>query len=432
MDYNSNHSGADLEALLNIFYGQEVVRLDAEANEASVSGLALHLWELSNSTDARTLTIVMPDVNECTQRCCIIIGPNKPESLKIKDYEDYDVVWQGGEEPMWMTNTAYILSLKYMGGTLHCTYDEAPLQKQNRGEYINFSVLDWNVKTSSGIQEYDWDDRKTDVLGFMFGNKVDSNGYVAPAPDIIGLQEIYKYGTQWDDIVNYISNNTPCGKTYAGIIAYRGDTVLLDSEGCAILYNTNKFDLVDNGKFWLRGGEGWPEDPNVEGVASWESSTSSWTNYKRVAIWVILREKATGKEIFVLNTHYNTTNGSSFTTPYYSSDLIKKQINKLNGSRPTIFMGDLNCNPDTSPIKILKPNYDLLLDTRDTARLRFGETYSVNGWITEDNSLANFDYIFTKGDGFKVNTLTIAGPRTQEGSVLSDHNALIADVYLKI
>lgn len=430
MSFNSKYTGAQVEALLDaISGGQGIDILDDVMSEMAIDSDKVYWWPLSNSIMPRNVIINAPSSDYATYTLLLGIDANKPESISFTP--PAPLSWQGGAVPEWLTNCNYLITVVYTQGRYQASFVEIPTMMQNNGEYINFSVMDWNIKTSSGIQEHAWSSRRNDVLDYMFGNISDNNGYTPPAPDIIGLQEIYKYGTQWEDITDYINENTPFGKKYAGIIAWRGDTVLMDSEGVALLYNTNRFSLISNGQFWLRGGDGWPEDPNEEGVSSWESSTSSWINYKRVAIWAILQEKNTGKEVFVLNTHYNTTNGASFTTPYYSSELVKKQTNKLNGGRPTIFMGDLNCNPDTSPIKILKPNYDLFLDTRDTARLKFGETYSVNGWSADDNSLANFDYIFTKGDGFKVNSLVVGGPRTYSDGWLSDHNALIADIYVK-
>lgn len=435
MSFNSKYTGAQVEALLDSIAngGQALEVLDDAMSQVAINSDNAYWWPLSNSPMAREVVINAPSTDYATYTLLLGISANKPEGVSFSIPDGAFFYWQGGAAPEWLPLCNYLIKIVCVGQAMYqASFVEIPMMMQNRGEHINFTVMDWNIKTSSGIQDYAWSDRKNNVLAYMFGKNTDDNQYTPPAPDIIGLQEIYKYGSQWSDIESYINSNTPAGKTYAGLIAYRGDTVLLDSEGCAIIYNTNKFELVNNGHFWLRGGDGYPEDPNTEGTASWEASTSSWTNYKRIAIWAILRDIASDKEIFVLNTHYNTTNGSSLTTPYYSSELIKKQINKLNGGRPTIFMGDLNCNPDTSPIKILKPNYDLLLDTRDTCRLKFGETYSVNSWQTTDDSLANFDYIFTKGDGFSVNSLTIGGPRTLGGEVLSDHNALIADIYLKI
>lgn len=408
------------------------IEIPMEDAAATINAGNVYWWPLDNSTQARTITLNGADAGS-VYKVVLIVAPNKPESITITPPQGM-LMWEEGLQPDYTAQSSYEIEVRcIIANALYIArYTEMTGFQQNRGTFINFSVLDWNIKTSAGIQEHAWSSRRNNVLGFMFGQIADDNGYTAPAPDIIGLQEIYQYGTQWSDIESYINGKTFYGKTYAGIIAYRGDTVLLDSEGDAILYNTQMFELVDSGHFWLRGGDGWPEDPFTEGIASWEASTADNRIYKRIAIWAILRHKASGKEVFVLNTHYNPSKAGSLTMQYYSTVLVKKLVNQLNGGRPTILMGDLNCNPDTSPIKLFLPTYDLFGNAMDDARLLFGEKYTVNDWNTADNSLAIFDYILTKGDGFKVNAFTVGGPRTSENGYLSDHNALISDIYLNL
>ncbi|MBQ5708214.1 MAG: hypothetical protein IIV69_08085 [Peptococcaceae bacterium] len=99
------------------------------------------------------------------------------------------------------------------------------------------------------------------------------------APGIIGFQE----ATRWQ--YQYMVDVLP---GFDSVITYRDKSPM--SEGCPIFYNTSLYTLVDKGSFWLS------ETPDVMSK-DWGSACY------RVCGYVILTDKASGKDFVVFNTH---------------------------------------------------------------------------------------------------------------------------------
>ena len=64
-------------------------------------------------------------------------------------------------------------------------------------------------------------------------------------------------------------------------------------ETAVIFYRKDKFELLEQNTFWLS------ETPEVPGSRSWETSDT------RIATWGKFEVKATGKIIYVFNTHFD-------------------------------------------------------------------------------------------------------------------------------
>jgi hypothetical protein len=432
-----------------------------------------NIWTRPNSNTSCTLDINLHTVNSKTilsAEVLLTISNTKPDNV-IFNTNDIDTYWLNGNLPVYDVNKIYKIHIEYIDNKYFCSYEEYPLTLTNKFSLTPITAVSFNIKTAFSEQELSveqrWDNRKDNLLSFLHGDIANANKYTMPKADIIGLQEIWMDGgTQWNDIKAKFTE-------YNSIIANRGSSSALikDSEACAILYRKDRFTRISGGYFWLRGG-GWNGDTgnfNEEGKATWDAGKSYSNNYKRIAVWVILREIESGKQIFVLNTHYNTyfldDGKTPASTPYYSSEVIKNRIDALSGSYPTIFMGDLHCNPDKSAIQILKPNYYSLRDTRDEAAEILGEEYTMNDWDSDavkikvnDNyeyhsvpTYALFDYIMVKDGGYGTTGKTgelLGGmkwtvnqhivplaviPVIHPNKInwVSDHNPVVADLYLE-
>ena len=149
-------------------------------------------------------------------------------------------------------------------------------------------------------------------------------------PDIIGFQEV-----TWLHL-GYLQDVMP---GYDSTILYRDDFVL--AEGCPIFYRTDKFELVDKGGFWLS------ETPDVMSK-DWDSACY------RVCSYTILKQKATGKEFVVFNTHLD-----------HVSDLaringIQVVLDKIQefGDVPAFLMGDFNAKPGSDTLNAVTEHFD--------------------------------------------------------------------------
>ena len=187
-------------------------------------------------------------------------------------------------------------------------------------------------------------------------------------PDIIGFQEvsILHYG--------YLQNAMP---DYDSEIMYRDDWIL--SEGCPIFYRTDKYEKLASGSFWLS------ETPDV--------MSKDWgAAHYRIATYVILKDRASGREFVVFNTHLDHVSEEA------RINGIQVVLDKIEefGGLPAFLMGDLNAYPDEETILFTHDSFDdahVIAEKRDD-----GATF--HKWGTKaDGNDKRIDYIMiSKGD----------------------------------
>ncbi len=136
-------------------------------------------------------------------------------------------------------------------------------------------------------------------------------------PDIIGFQEV---GTKWWETHN-MKDMFP---DYDYVMKYRAES---SKEGTPIFWKKDKFELVKDGYFWLS------ETPDQE--------SKGWgEEHYRIALWVQLKLKSTGKEFLYINTHY----GFGPKAHVGSANLILQRMSALGGftKYPVFFTADCN------------------------------------------------------------------------------------------
>ncbi|MDX1754213.1 MAG: endonuclease/exonuclease/phosphatase family protein [Salinimicrobium sediminis] len=154
-------------------------------------------------------------------------------------------------------------------------------------------------------------------------------------------------------------------------------------EFSAIFYKAQKFELLEQGTFWL---SPTPETPGK----GWDA------DYPRVCTYGKFREKKTGKEFWVFNTHFDHV---GVIARAESAQLIHRKIRELNKEeKPVILMGDLNLEPDTKEINFLSGQYN---DSKKAAENVFGPEGTFNGYDFLSPVTRRIDYIFTT-NGIRV------------------------------
>lgn len=104
-------------------------------------------------------------------------------------------------------------------------------------------------------------------------------------------------------------------------------------EFSAIFFNKEKYELVKSGNFWL---SPTPEVPSK----GWDAA------YIRICTWARLVEKATGKEFYFFNTHFDN---EGVRARENAARMILEKIKELaDSTAPVIITGDFNSNPQTS------------------------------------------------------------------------------------
>jgi len=144
-------------------------------------------------------------------------------------------------------------------------------------------------------------------------------------PDILGLQEPRQQ--QIDDLRAALPEMEFYG-------AGRDDGQSA-GEYAGIFYRKDRFERVDQGSFWLS------NTPEVPGTSFYKGEH----NYPRIASWVKLQDKRSGRQIFVLNTHWEWQDAAA---RRQSAQLIRERLATLAKGLPVILLGDFN-SPEDSP-----------------------------------------------------------------------------------
>lgn len=182
-----------------------------------------------------------------------------------------------------------------------------------------------------------------------------------------------------------------------------------------ILYKKDKFTLLKSGYFWL---SETPEKPSK----GWDAAC------ERIATWAQLKDKATGKKFFVLNTHFDHIGAVAREE---SVKLILNRTSELSEGLPQIVMGDFNANPESNVIQgIVRPtNAISLFDSKKRASLVYGPDWSFHdfGRIPfAERPLIDYIFISKNVKVLKYGVLA----ETVNEYFLSDHTPVLLKVSL--
>jgi len=190
-------------------------------------------------------------------------------------------------------------------------------------------------------------------------------------------------------------------------------------EFCAIYYKSDRFDLVEDGTFWLS------ETPDVPGSMGWDTAIT------RIVTWARLYDKKNDRRFIVFNTHYDHRGQEARRN---SSNLILQKVSELSGGDPVIVMGDLNAVESQDPYKILAdpelgPVRVELFD--GFYHSRYGHHGPTSTWnaFREIYPDRRIDYIFVDRNFSVIQHGILADIR--DGHFPSDHLPVVADLEFK-
>ncbi len=269
----------------------------------------------------------------------------------------------------------------------------------------SITVMTYNVRVdaigNSKKTDYDTVSERQDLL----------LKHIADAdPDVLCVQEwvITHEGTIWKTLKN----------TYGKVGEKR--ELAINAEMNAILYKTERFELVETETFWLSDTPGlMAERDATTGLYPWGSG------YPRICTTAVLLDKISGKTIRVSNTHLDLNESATGKQRKLVVDYT------ANSEEPAILCGDFN-------FTALSPLYLYCINTLNdcrTADLNATTTASYNGYnlqelpqeqvLDKDGNVRDgygypIDQIFVKRNSFTVHSYDVLNYLI-DGKFSSDH-----------
>ncbi len=260
-------------------------------------------------------------------------------------------------------------------------------------------ILSCNIRCYGGEDgENNWEHRKGISIDVIRDQ----------APHIICFQELWIQ--QWRDIA-------PAFPEFAffGMV----DTVLGRHPMNGILYRKDTFSRVSAGGYWLS------ETPHITGSSSWDSACI------RLANWIRLEERASGKEFRIINTHLDHVSQKAREN---QARLVNDDTAAYPDEYPQILTGDMNCDIRNPAIQAFKragwlDTYAAVHGAADP-----GHTYHAFMGPAFKSRIGKMDWIFARGS-LDIRDATIlrdarAGSQTGDKRFPSDHYFIAADVAL--
>ena len=138
----------------------------------------------------------------------------------------------------------------------------------------SLTVMSFNVRYGTADDGDDaWPHRRGHVVATI----------TAAGPDLLGTQECLAF--QREELAAALP-------AFA-VIGVGRDDGNEAGEMCASFYRRDRFDLLDHGTFWLS------ETPDEVASRGWDAALP------RIATWLRLRDRPSGRELLWLNTHFD-------------------------------------------------------------------------------------------------------------------------------
>lgn len=215
--------------------------------------------------------------------------------------------------------------------------------------------------------------------------------------DIIGFQE---YRPKWRKYIKkYYSEKYNMFSKYRS----RGK----DRESSPILWRKDKFDCLKTGYFWLS------DTPKVKS-RGWDELYNCY----RMCVYVILKDKQSGKVFTVMNTHFGFGNKGQVN----SAKLIYDYSRKIS-DYPAFIVGDFNMTPESVGYATMTENF---IDVNAVTSNDLRSTY--HGYHPEKGKNGHIDYCFIDRNITPVNQKIIVD--TVDNKFPSDHYGLYIELKI--
>jgi endonuclease/exonuclease/phosphatase family metal-dependent hydrolase len=262
----------------------------------------------------------------------------------------------------------------------------------------SLNVMSWNIRYNNSADGVNaWPNRKDWVAEIIVRSKADIAGFqevlVGQFEDLKArLPEMDAYGVGRDD-----------GKQ--------------GGEFSPIFYRKGRLEVIEKATFWLS------PTPDQPASKSWDAALP------RIASWIKFKDRKTGIDFYVINTHFDHRGTQARTE---SAALLVKRLRDQFSDLPVILVGDLNTTPHSAP-------YNILIGKGTQDQRSFFDAYEHSDQKPEGpNSTWNgfqaivpnqrIDFVFTT-KSMKVMRLQILDDQ-REGRFPSDHLPVVTQLKL--
>lgn len=189
--------------------------------------------------------------------------------------------------------------------------------------------------------------------------------------DIIGTQECLYH--QLEDIKS--------GLEVYDYIGVGRDDGNQKGEYCAILYNTQRIEMLESGNFWL---SQTPDTPSL----GWDAACI------RICTWGRFKEKSSKQEFMVFNTHMDHVGVEARIEGAY---LIMEKIKELSNGSPYMLTGDFNVNQLHLSYRTIAES-GMVKDAYNLAEIKYANNGTFNAFDSQRFTKDRIDHIFVSND----------------------------------
>lgn len=210
------------------------------------------------------------------------------------------------------------------------------------------------------------------------GDSLRGNGWGQRLPIIaqqILFHDLEIFGTQ-EGKYNQLEQLKASLPGYEYIGAGRDDGIHA-GEHSAIFYNTNRFELLDHGDFWLS------PTPDVPSKG-WDAALN------RVCTWGHFKVKDTKKELYYFSLHMDHIGVQA---RQESAKLVVQKIRELCGGKPVVLTGDFNVDQN-NPIYSTFVTSGILNDSYEVCEIRYALDGTANGFDPNSFTTSRIDHVF--------------------------------------
>ncbi|WP_428387315.1 endonuclease/exonuclease/phosphatase family protein [Mucisphaera sp.] len=261
----------------------------------------------------------------------------------------------------------------------------------------SFTAMSFNIRFGTANDGANaWEHRREAVMGMIRRHD----------PDLLGVQEALTFQ------VEEIKAAFP-GYAFWGV---GRDDGLEAGEYCGIFVKRERFGIEEGGHLWLS------EDPERPGSVGWDASMT------RMASWVLVRARRSGRAVVFGNTHFDHIGAESRLA---SARLIRDRLVEVPSGTAFVLVGDFNAGEGSPPYLALTtgdlPGNPALVDAYRQAHpeRREGEgTYSAFraeavrdrriDWVLHNPVLETVDCVIDYG--------------LVDGVLASDHDPVVAEL----